>query len=66
MGGTLKTLLEKDLIRIIGRKDLPGRPILYGTTKKFLEIFGLPDLEALPTLEEMDSLGLDNEEGRLF
>ncbi len=66
VGGTLKTLLERDIIRIVGRKDLPGRPILYGTTKKFLEIFGLPDLEALPTLEEMDSLGMESNEGRLF
>jgi segregation and condensation protein B len=66
VGGTVKTLLERDLIRIIGRQDLPGRPILYGTTKKFLEVFGLPNLEALPTLEEMDSLGVGDEEGLLF
>ncbi|MBW2092554.1 MAG: SMC-Scp complex subunit ScpB [Deltaproteobacteria bacterium] len=66
VGGTLKTLLERDLIRIVGRKDLPGRPMLYGTTKKFLEIFGLPNLEALPTLDEMESLGWNSDEGRLF
>jgi segregation and condensation protein B len=66
VGGTLRTLLEKDLIRIVGRKDLPGRPMLYGTTKKFLELFGLPDLEALPTIEEMESLSMNSAEGRLF
>jgi segregation and condensation protein B len=66
VGGTIRTLLEKDLIRIVGRKDLPGRPMLYGTTKKFLEMFGLPDLEALPSIEEMDSLSMNSAEGRLF
>lgn len=66
VGGTIKSLLEKELIHIVGRKDLPGRPMLYGSTKKFLETFGLPNLDALPTLEEMDSLGMDSEEGRLF
>jgi len=66
VAGTIKTLLERDLIRIMGRQDLPGRPILYGTTKKFLEVFGLPSLEALPTLEEMDTLGMGEEEELLF
>ena len=65
VGGILKTLLEKDFIRVVGRKDLPGRPIIYGTTKKFLETFDLPNLEALPSLEEIESLGPDGE-GRLF
>src|SRR5262245_48819212 len=49
----LTTLLERRLIRILGRKDAPGRPILYGTTKDFLEVFGLPDLQALPPLAEL-------------
>jgi segregation and condensation protein B len=49
----LSTLLERRLIRILGRKDAPGRPILYGTTKDFLEVFGLPDLQALPPLAEL-------------
>jgi len=53
VGGILKTLLERDLIRIVGRKALPGRPILYGTTRRFLEVFGLKDLTELPTLEEL-------------
>lgn len=65
VGGIVKTLMEKGLVRGVGRKDLPGRPIIYGTTKKFLETFDLPNLDALPSLEEMESLGPDDE-GRLF
>lgn len=65
VGGIVKTLMEKGLIRGAGRRDLPGRPIIYGTTKKFLETFDLPNLDALPSLEEMESLGPDDE-GRLF
>ena len=57
-GGLIRTLLEKDLIRVVGRRELPGRPLLYGTTRRFLETFGLPSLEALPTLAEIESLGL--------
>jgi segregation and condensation protein B len=52
-GGALKGLLEKKLARIVGRKDVPGRPIIYGTTRKFLEAFNLKDLTELPTLREM-------------
>ncbi|MBW2646589.1 MAG: SMC-Scp complex subunit ScpB [Deltaproteobacteria bacterium] len=55
-GGIFKTLLERDLIRVLGRKDLPGRPMVYGTTRRFLEVFGLKDLSSLPTLEEMEQL----------
>jgi segregation and condensation protein B len=51
-GGVVKTLLEKRLIRIMGRKEVVGRPILYGTTKQFLLHFGLRDLEELPRIEE--------------
>jgi len=51
-GGVLKTLLEKRLIRIVGRKEVVGRPILYGTTKEFLLHFGLKDLAELPKIEE--------------
>ncbi len=51
-GGVVKTLLEKRLIRIMGRKEVVGRPILYGTTKQFLLHFGLRDLEELPKIEE--------------
>jgi len=52
-GSVLHTLLEKGLIKMMGRKDLPGRPILYGTTKTFLELFGLNTLLDLPTLKEI-------------
>jgi segregation and condensation protein B len=51
-GGVVKTLLEKRLIRITGRKEVVGRPILYGTTKQFLLHFGLKDLGELPRIEE--------------
>jgi segregation and condensation protein B len=51
-GGVIKTLLEKRLIKIMGRKEVVGRPILYGTTKEFLLHFGLKDLTELPRIEE--------------
>jgi segregation and condensation protein B len=51
-GGVLTTLLGKRLIRIVGRKEVVGRPILYGTTKEFLLHFGLKDLSELPKIEE--------------
>jgi len=50
--GTLKTLMEHDLVRIVGRRDIPGRPLLYGTTKNFLKVFGLNKLSELPTVAE--------------
>jgi len=53
VGGILRNLLEKDLIRITGRKKVPGRPLLYGTTKRFLEVFNLKDLASLPKLKEI-------------
>lgn len=56
-GGILRTLLEKDLIRIVGRKQVPGRPLLYGTTKRFLEVFDLKDLDSLPKLKELKEIG---------
>ncbi len=52
----LKTLLERRLIRILGRRDVPGRPIVYGTTRDFLEVFGLKTLSDLPTLREIEEL----------
>lgn len=55
-GGVLKSLLEKHLVRILGKKDIPGRPLIYGTSKEFLEIFGLKDLKSLPTLREIQAL----------
>jgi segregation and condensation protein B len=48
----IRTLLEKRLIKIMGRKEVPGRPFLYGTTREFLQYFGLRDLTELPTLKE--------------
>ncbi len=52
----LKGLLEKKLIRIVGRKDVPGKPIIYGTTKKFLEVFNLKELADLPTMRELTEI----------
>ncbi len=51
--GVIKSLLDKRLIKIMGRKEVPGKPLLYGTTKEFLEYFGLKDLTELPTLKEL-------------
>lgn len=55
-GGVLKTLLDRDLLRVVGRSEEPGRPILYGTTKNFLSTFGLNSLSELPTLKDLESL----------
>lgn len=55
-GATLKLLLDRDLVRILGKKDEPGRPLLYGTTQQFLEFFGLRSLKDLPTLKEFTEL----------
>jgi segregation and condensation protein B len=55
--GVLRTLLERKLVRIVGRKEVPGRPIMYGTTKFFLEHFGLQDITQLPPLREFKELG---------
>jgi segregation and condensation protein B len=52
-GGVLDTLLERRLIKIAGRKEAPGRPLVYATTPEFLETFGLKDLEQLPDLGEL-------------
>jgi segregation and condensation protein B len=55
-GGVLKSLLDRGLLRTAGRSSDPGRPLLYRTTQAFLELFSLPDLGSLPTLEERASL----------
>ncbi len=55
-GGILKSLLDKKLIRIIGKKDIPGKPLIYGTTREFMETFNLKDLASLPTLREIEEL----------
>ena len=67
-GGVLKTLLEKKMIRIIGKKDIPGKPLIYGTTADFLEAFSLRDLASLPTLKDIQELAgsiADVEQGEL-
>lgn len=55
-GGVVKTLLEKRLVRILGKKDVPGRPLIYGTTREFLELFSLKDLASLPSLRDVGEL----------
>lgn len=55
-GGVMKSLLEKKLLRILGKKDVPGKPLIYGTSREFLELFGLKDLNQLPTLKEIQEL----------
>ena len=54
--GVLATLLDRRLVRIVARKDVPGRPFLYGTTPEFLGMFNLKDLGHLPTLKEMEEM----------
>ncbi len=52
----IRSLLERQLVRVAGHREVPGRPMLYATTKRFLEVFGLGELEDLPTLREMEQL----------
>jgi segregation and condensation protein B len=61
-GAVLKALLERRLVKILGKKEEPGRPILYGTTKEFLEFFALKDLASLPTLREFHELSEEHRE----
>ena len=61
VGAPLKSLLDRKLIRIVGRKDVPGKPIIYGTTRKFLEVFNLKDLMDLPNLRELKELNQQQE-----
>jgi len=56
-GGVIRMLLERKFIRILGRKEIPGRPLIYATTKQFLEVFGLKDLRDLPTPKEIEAFG---------
>ena len=55
-GSSLKVLTDRGLVKILGRKDEPGRPLVYGTTARFLEFFGLGSLKDLPTLQEFSDL----------
>jgi segregation and condensation protein B len=52
-GDTLRLLMEKGFVKIVGRDDSLGRPVLYGTTKKFLQVFGLKSLKDLPDVGEL-------------
>lgn len=61
-GGVLRYLLERDLIRIVGRKNVPGRPLIYGTSKHFLEMFDLKSLSDLPSLEELKLIDVETGE----
>lgn len=61
-GPVLKLLLERDLVRILGKRDEPGRPLIYGTTTHFLEFFGLKSLKDLPTLREFTELSEESRE----
>jgi segregation and condensation protein B len=59
--GVMKSLLEKNLIRICGRKKAPGRPCVYGTTRQFMEHFGLKSLDDLPKIEEFAEMAKRND-----
>ena len=61
-GAVVKALLERKLLKILGKKEEPGRPILYGTTREFLEFFALKDLASLPTLREFHELSEEHRE----
>jgi segregation and condensation protein B len=56
-GGILRVLLERKFVRVLGRKDIPGRPLIYATTKRFLEVFDLKNLKDLPTPKEIEEFG---------
>jgi segregation and condensation protein B len=58
-GEILRVLMERDLLRIVGRSEELGRPFLYGTTKKFLQVFGLRRLEQLPPIDQIHSVGIE-------
>jgi len=56
VGGVLRVLLDRKLLRIIGKREEPGRPLIYGTTRTFLELFNLRSLKEMPTLQEFQEL----------
>ncbi len=56
--GVVKTLLDRRLVKILGRKEAPGRPLMYGTTQEFMQYFGLKDLAELPTLKEFEEMNI--------
>ncbi len=55
-GGIIRTLMERKMVRILGRKEIPGRPLIYATTKYFLEFFDLKNLKDLPTPKEIEAM----------
>ncbi len=59
VGATMRSLVERKLVRIAGHREVPGRPMLYATTRRFLEVFGLKKIEDLPTLRDLEELGGD-------
>lgn len=61
VGGVLRTLLEKKLLRILGKREEPGRPLIYGTSKEFLDTFNLRSLRDLPTLQEFQELSEEHQ-----
>lgn len=56
VAGVVKTLMDRRLVKIVGRKDVPGRPMMFGTTREFLHAFGLKDLSDLPTLRDFTEI----------
>ncbi len=64
-GAVLRQLLERRLIRIAGRKPIAGRPLIYATGKRFLEVFGLNDIRDLPRLKEIDGSAVSNPDAEL-
>jgi segregation and condensation protein B len=61
VGAVIKSLLDRDLAKMLGHREVPGRPMLYGTTKRFLEVFGLDSLKNLPTLRDLEELTREHE-----
>jgi segregation and condensation protein B len=59
-GAVLKTLLDRQLVKIEGHREVPGRPMLYGTSKRFLELFGLKSVKDLPNLRELEELARES------
>ena len=59
-GGVIRMLLERKLLRVLGRKEIPGRPLIYATTKLFLQVFDLKDLKDLPSPKEIEEMALES------